>query len=280
MVETSYGISVLMSVYKNETPEYLRQAVESILNQTRKPDEIILVEDGPLTNELYKVLNELESLYPSIICRYPLSENVGLGLALKYGVEQCRFSLIARMDTDDLSVLNRLELQEKEFLTHQDLDAVGGHIAEFMSDPDKPIAYRYVPLEHNDIARYQRQRSALNHVTVMFKKDSVLKAGNYEHGLYMEDDLLWHNMISIGAKLKNLDTILCLVRIGDGMFERRGGGNYLKFYTQARKLMYDRRQISLLDLYSSIIVQFVVAIVPTNIRKWLFISLLRNSNRS
>lgn len=279
-METNYGISVLMSVYKSETPEYLRQAVESMLEQTRKPNEIVLVEDGPLTDELYETLDKLEFLYPKLIHRYPLSENKGLGLALKYGVEQCRFSLVARMDTDDLSVPNRLKLQEQEFLVDPDLDIIGGHIAEFMVDPHSPVAYRYVPLKHNDIAKYQRKRSALNHVTVMFKKKSVLQAGNYENGPYMEDDLLWHNMLSTGSKMKNLDIVLCLVRIGDGMFERRGGKDYLKLYTQARKLMYERQQIGLLDLYSSVIVQSIVTVVPISVRKKLFIHLLRNSDRS
>ena len=67
-------------------------------------------------------------------------------------------------------------------------------------------------------------------MTVMFKKDMVLKAGNYEDGLYMEDDLLWLNMIAAGAKTGNLDQILCKVRVGAGMFERRGGLRYFKLY--------------------------------------------------
>lgn len=275
MLEDNYGISVLMSVYKSEVSEYLRQAVESVLEQTRRPDELVIVEDGPLTDELYDMLEQLEISHPGLIHRYPLEENRGLGLALKYGVEQCRFSLIARMDTDDISVANRLELQEKAFLVDENLDIVGGHIAEFMIDPNSLVAYRYVPLEHSDIAEYQRKRSAFNHMTVMFKKNAVLRAGNYEHGLYMEDDLLWHNMLSTGSKMKNLDTVLCLVRIGNGMFDRRGGINYWRHYASSRQLMLERQQITRLDYWSSIIIQIVVAILPTKLRKLIFLNLLR-----
>ncbi|MGT2754013.1 glycosyltransferase [Streptococcus ovis] len=275
MSSVPYGISVLFSVYKNEKPLFLKQAVESMVYQTRVPDEIVIVEDGPLTDELYSELNDLQGRFPDLIQRYPLAENQGLGLALKFGVEKCRFSLIARMDTDDISVENRLALQEKAFEEDGILDIVGGHISEFMTVPNSPTAHRRVPLTHEEIAKYQKKRSAFNHVTVMFKKDAVLKAGNYEHGLYMEDDLLWLNMLSAGANTKNLDLVLCHVRVGDGMYERRGGFSYLQQYSGARKLMYKRHQIGFMDYASSVIVQSLVAIVPTGVRKFIFTKLLR-----
>lgn len=268
-------ISVLMSVYKNEKSRFFREAVQSMINQTRKPDEIVIVEDGPLTTELYDELRELEAVYPNVIKRVPLRKNVGLGLALRFGVENCTYPLIARMDSDDISIPTRLEKQESEFHSDSDLDIIGGHIAEFNEDIEDVVAFRKVPVEHTEIVKYQKRRSAFNHMTVMFKKTSVLAAGNYEDGLYMEDDLLWHNMISEGCKTKNLDEILCYVRVGDGMYERRGGLRYLKFYMSARKKMLDRRQITLIDFVMSILAQIAVAIVPTKIRKQLFKMFLR-----
>lgn len=268
-------ISVLMSVYKNEKAPFFREAVQSMINQTRKPDEIVIVEDGPLTTELYDELRELETVYPNVIKRVPLRENVGLGLALRFGVENCTYPLIARMDSDDISIPTRLEKQESEFHSDSDLDIIGGHIAEFNEDIEDVVAFRKVPLSHSEIIKYQRQRSALNHVTVMFKKSAVIQSGNYEGGLYMEDDLLWHNMISNGCKMKNLDEVLCYVRVGDGMYERRGGLNYLKFYAEARRTMLSRKQIKYSDFISSILIQFIVAIVPTKLRKQLFQLFLR-----
>lgn len=269
------GISVLMSVYKKEKPEFLIESVESMINQTRKPDEIVIVEDGQLTQELNIALQKLKDRYRNLIFTYPLKENVGLGLALKYGVEQCRFPLIARMDTDDVAYRDRLRMQEQAFISDPELDIIGGHISEFIEDINDPITKRYVPLEHSEIVRFQQKRSAFNHMTVMFKKDSVLKAGNYEHGLYMEDDLLWHNMLSRGMKSKNLDYVLCYVRVGDGMYERRGGFAYFQYYKNARKLMFKRNQISRFSYYYSLLVQLIVALVPTPIRQFVFIKFLR-----
>ncbi|HEM4895741.1 TPA: glycosyltransferase, partial [Streptococcus suis] len=122
-----YGISVLMSVYKNENPVFLAEAIESIIHQTRKPDEIVIIEDGPLTVELNEILEKLQNEYKNLIFTYKIKNNIGLGLALKFGVEKCRYPLIARMDTDDIACKNRLELQEEAFLKDDKLDIIGGH---------------------------------------------------------------------------------------------------------------------------------------------------------
>lgn len=271
------GISVLISVYKNEKAEFLKLSIQSMLNQTRKPDEIVIVEDGPLTDELYNMLDYLYESNPSLIRRLTLQKNMGLGLALKYGVENCNYTLIARMDSDDISVSKRLEIQEIEFEKNPQLDILGGFIEEFIDDISKPISVRKVPLTQLDIKKYQRRRSAFNHMTVMFKKDSVIKAGNYEHGLFMEDDLLWLNMISNGANLKNLPAILCHVRVGNGMFKRRGGLGYLKHYTVARYKMFKRNQISRLDFLSTFFIQVVISAIPDRFRKIIFINYLRSN---
>ena len=139
------------------------------------------------------------------------------------------------------------------------------------------VSYRRVPIKHEDIIAYQRMRSAFNHMTVMFKKEMVLKAGNYEDGLYMEDDLLWLNMISAGARTGNVDQILCKVRVGAGMFERRGGLRYLKLYRQARQRMHARGQISYGEYLKSVLIQVVVALCPGFVRQFIFLKLLRKS---
>jgi len=159
----------------------------------------------------------------------------------------------------------------------ENLDLLGGHIAEFIDQPDEIVSYRRVPINHEDIIAYQRMRSAFNHMTVMFKKEMVLKAGNYEDGLYMEDDLLWLNMISAGARTGNVDQILCKVRVGAGMFERRGGLRYLKLYRQARKRMHARGQISYGEYLKSVLIQVVVALCPGFVRQFIFLKLLRKS---
>ena len=268
--------SVLMSVYIKENPIFLKDAIESIQNQTMKPSEIILVEDGPLTSELYQVLDQIEAESEIPVKRCPLEENQGLGLALRYGVLQCQYDIIARMDTDDIAVADRFE-QQIHLMEQENLDLLGGHIAEFIDNPKEVVSYRRVPTQHADIVAYQRMRSAFNHMTVMFKKNMVLKAGNYEDGLYMEDDLLWLNMIAAGARTGNVDQILCRVRVGAGMFERRGGLRYLNLYRQARQRMLERNQISYIEYAKSVGIQAVVALCPGFIRQFIFVKLLRKS---
>ena len=268
--------SVLMSVYIKENPTFLEEAVESILHQTLKPSEVVIVEDGPLTPELYQVLEKLETQSSIPIKRYPLEQNRGLGLALQYGVLQCQYDVISRMDTDDIAVEDRFE-QQFDLMEKEKLDLLGGHIAEFIDQPDEIVSYRRVPIKHEEIIAYQRMRSAFNHMTVMFKKEMVLKAGNYEDGLYMEDDLLWLNMISAGARTGNVDQILCKVRVGAGMFERRGGLRYLKLYRQARQRMHARGQISYGEYLKSVLIQVVVALCPGFVRQFIFLKLLRKS---
>ena len=268
--------SVLMSVYIKENPIFLKDAIKSIQNQTMKPSEIILVEDGPLTSELYQVLDQIEAESEIPVKRCPLEENQGLGLALRYGVLQCQYDIIARMDTDDIAVPDRFE-QQIHLMEQENLDLLGGHIAEFIDNPKEVVSYRRVPTQHADIVTYQRMRSAFNHMTVMFKKNMVLKAGNYEDGLYMEDDLLWLNMIAAGARTGNIDQILCRVRVGAGMFERRGGLRYLKLYRQARQRMLERNQISYIEYAKSVGIQAVVALCPGFVRQFIFVKLLRKS---
>ena len=268
-------VSVLISVYAKEQPEYLEAAVMSMINQTLMAKEIVIVRDGTLTRELENTLILLQNKYP-IIKLFGYEKNRGLGLALKYGVEKCQCDLIARMDTDDISVPDRLELQVTAFEEEPTLDIVGGQIDEFEKDPKIVSGSRRVPLEHNDIVKYQRRRSALNHVTVMFKKESVLKAGNYEHAPLMEDDALWLNMISAGCKMRNLSQVLAHVRVGAGMVSRRGGMSYFRHYEKARKKALSRNQIGTVDYGVTVLVQLIVCLLPSSLRRAVFRIALRN----
>ncbi len=102
--------SVLLSVYRKEKPEYLKMSLESIRLQTVEPDEIILIEDGVLTKELYLVIEEYLKVLPNMRV-YKFDKNKGLGLALRKGVELSRYELVARMDTDDIAEPERFRIQ-------------------------------------------------------------------------------------------------------------------------------------------------------------------------
>lgn len=266
--------SVLLSIYSKEHVAYARQCFESLLNQTTPANEWVIVEDGPLTEELYTLLDEYENKFPNLIKRVPLKENMGLGLALREGIQHCSYELVARMDTDDIAVQNRFEKQLRVFQEHSEIDICGGQIEEFEDTPEVIVASRHVPLDDAAIKQYQKQRDAFNHVTVMFKKTAVLRAGNYQSAPLMEDTLLWCNMILAGATCMNLDETLVWVRIGKNMYERRGGWSYFLKYRQGRKMVRKTGYISWWDYVSSLAAQLVVALLPGNVRGFVFKRLL------
>ena len=206
--------SVLMSLYIKEKAEFFEQCMESIVNQTVKPSEIVIVFDGAISKELKRSVDTYVAMYPGWIKIINNKKNKGLGLALADGVPRCTYELIARMDTDDIARADRFEKQLEMFMNDPQLDICGSHIIEFDRSTDNVLAKRRVPLKHEDIAEYQKQRSAFNHMTVMYKKKMVLKAGNYEYCPLMEDDMLWIRMLIAGAKCANIDDYLVYARTG------------------------------------------------------------------
>ena len=268
--------SVLMSLYYKEKPEYFCQCMDSILTQTVLPDEIVIVKDGPLTKELEAALKKYVDNNVELYKIVPLEKNVGLGLALAEGIQHCSYNLVARMDTDDIAINTRFEEQLNEFAKNSELDICGSHILEFEGTTKNIVAKRRVPLNDEDIKEYQKCIDAFNHMTVMYKKDMVLRAGNYQSCLLMEDSLLWVNIILTGAVCKNIDKYLVYARVGKDMFERRGGWEYFKKYKEGRKRVYNTGYISWWDYYLTLLIQFVVAIVPNSIRSLIFKKMLRS----
>lgn len=262
--------SVLMSLYYKEKPEYVEACFQSLLNQTVKAAEWVIVEDGPLTDEMYTLLDRYQKQYPKLIRRVKLNDNQGLGLALREGIPNCRFELIARMDTDDIALKNRFEKQLQEFEKNPSLDICGSQILEFEDTPDRIVAKRSVPTEHADIIQYQKKRDAFNHMSVMYKKAAVLKAGNYCSCPLMEDTYLWVRMIQSGAVCKNIPDSLVYVRIGHDMYERRGGWKYFLKYRAGRRKVLETGYITYVDYLHTIIVQLIVALMPSKVRGWIY----------
>ena len=184
--------SVLMSVYKSEKAEYLRIAMNSMWNQTVPTNDFVLMCDGPLTDELDAVIEEMQSEHPELhVIRF--EKNGGLGHALQVGVKECKNDLIARMDSDDISRPERCEKELAVFADHPELSIVGSVIEEFTeieagaTVPTAINAKRVVPEKSEDIITFAKQRNPFNHPSVMYKKDDVLAAGNYQDVRYMQD---------------------------------------------------------------------------------------------
>ena len=266
--------SVLMSVYKKENPIYLKAAIDSVINQTLMPLDIVVVCDGSLTDELEKVLDFYKSIYPELFNIVGYEKNQGLGFALNYGLQKCKYDLVARMDTDDISVKTRFELQVAFMDTHKNIDVLGGQIVEFYEE--EIIAKREVPLNHTEIIKFIKGRNPFNHMTVMFRKSSVIKAGNYIDLHFLEDYYLWVRMLVYNCKFSNLDEILVYARTGVDMYKRRGGYKYFKSWVTLERYMLKNKLISRLYYYFTLGFRFFLQVVlPDNLRGFIFKKIAR-----
>ena len=269
------GFSVLISIYEKEKPEYFREAMDSILNQSLLPDEIILVEDGPLPAELSSVINEYSENYSKLKI-IQLKENVKLGRALAEGLLNCTYEYVARMDTDDIAVKDRFEKQYKYLQEHKEVSALGGSICEF-GDNGEEVRIKKMPLDHKDIMKYAKYRNPLNHMTVMFKKEDVLEAGSYGHFPFLEDYDLWCRLLASGKTLNNLPDILVNARCGDGLYTRRGGWDYFRRYCVLRKRQRELGLLNLCEYVISIILTFSITVPGAKVRKKLYQIFLRKT---
>ena len=272
--------SVLMSVYKNEKAVFFRRALDSMLNQTIPPEEIVIVEDGPLTDELYEALKEYREKNPSLYTTVVNEKNLGLGPSLEKGLLSCRNELVARMDTDDVAFPHRCEEQLRYFEKSPELDLVGGDISEFIGEEDHVVAYRRVPQSDSDIREYIKTRCPFNHMTVMYKKSAVIEAGNYKDLFWNEDYYLWIRMLLKGAVFGNTGTVLVNVRVGEDMYKRRGGDKYFKSEKYLQDFMRKNKIIGFKTYFMNVLKRFVVQrLLPNRLRGWVFRTFARTGSK-
>lgn len=267
--------SILMSVYYKERPEWLTISIESMLNQTLKANEFVIIKDGPLTDELEAVLGKYTVLYPQLFKIISLKQNVGLGPALAIGIQNCKNELIARMDSDDYSASDRCEKQLAEFAKDPTLDVVGCYESEFEDNLDNVISIHRVPETPDEIKNFMRRRCALLHPTVIYKKSAVLACGNYQRVPLYEDYDLFMRMVQNGARCYNLQQSLYFIRINPAFFKRRGGIQYMKTAIAFKKQQYQKKYVSLFDYIISAGSQAVVCLMPNYFRTLVYKKLLR-----
>lgn len=271
--------SVLMSVYYKENPSWFKTALDSVINQTLQPNEIVLIEDGKLTDELYKVIEEYKNQYSNLFKIIPLERNSGLGEALRVGILNCSNELIARMDADDIARNDRFEKQIQFFQEHPNVDLVGSWISEFEDEPDKIISYRQLPIEHQEIYKFGQFRCPVNHMTVMYKKDAVLKAGNYQTFKNIEDYYLWGRMLKQGAVFATIPECLVNVRAGNSMLKRRANLTY--FFNSEFPLhteLYRMGFINLKQYLRNISSKFLLRAIPQWAMAIIYRKFLRKEN--
>lgn len=263
--------SVLMSIYNQENPQHFDRAMKSIWDeQTIKPNEIVLIQDGELTDKLYQIIHYWKDKLGDIFKIISIANNIGTGGVKKIGVEQCNNELIAIMDTDDISLPNRFEKQLAIF-NNKDIDVCGGWVGEFENDETQIISHRKVAKQHNEIVLFAKTRSPMNHPTVMYKKQSVLNAGNYEkHRRTSQDYNLWVKLIIDGSKFYNIQESLVNMRTGNNQIGRRGGLKNAILEATVQKEFYNMKFINLYEFIRNVLIGSFIRLLPKTLLKIVF----------
>lgn len=265
-------VSVLMSVYDRERPEFLDAALQSIVDQTHQPAQVVLVEDGPINARLMAVIERFETMLP--LSRLHRSQNRGLGPSLQEGLAACDCGLVARMDSDDIARPSRL-VEQTQYLEKIGADIIGSSIEEFRQTPGDLAITRQLPLTHELIYTQLPRRNCFNHMTVLFRRDAVLQAGSYRDEPYFEDYGLWLRMRAEGARFGNLADVHVDARVGDGFAGRRSGLGYVKRETRALHSFWSQGLIGFSDLAFGVTVRTTIRLLPKQMLPAAYNRLLR-----
>ena len=268
--------SVLMSVYKNDHPEFLKLALQSIYeHQTVKPDEIVIVIDGPVGKEILDTLDSFSCDKQGVVKCYAQEKNMGLGEALRIGAQKCTGDYIFRMDSDDVSCPTRFERQLAFLKEHPDVDVVGGTIGEFEEDHHNIILNRCCPETHSQILHTLRKRNPMNHVTVCIRRKALENAGGYLPLKLMEDYYLWARMLVNHCVFANMPETLVWVRIGAGFVSRRGAKEQIHSRYVIQKYIHKHKLLSLPELIVNMSVFSCFIYCPPGMKAWIYRVILR-----
>lgn len=269
--------SVLIAVYEKETPLFLEEALKSVIDQKLPPDEIVLVKDGPLTIELDSIIEKFRVAHPYFINIVELKQNSGLGIALARGLLMCKHDWVARMDSDDISMEERFTKQLDFIKNHPEYDVVGSNIFEFGDNLNYANTIRKVPEMDEQIKSMAKFRNPINHMTIMFRKKSVLMAGNYQDKRYFEDYDLWVRMIQQGYRFFNIQESLLKVRTGNYMIQKRHGLAYARLEFNFFSGLYKSGFLSFQNFLLISILRIPLRLMPKNILSLVYSKFLRTS---
>lgn len=275
--------SLLITVYGGDREEYVRAAFRSAVNdQVLRPDQVVLVQDGPVSAELALCLKELVATSPVEVVFLHLGHNRGLGPALDAGLDASSNDIVARMDADDVAMPHRFKLQVP--LVRAGADLVGAGLLEFGVSVDNIVGRRIPPSDPLDIARYSRIHDPFNHPTVVYRRSAVVQAGGYGDLPLMEDYWLFVRMIANGAKVVNVAEPLVYYRVSDGAYERRGGRALLSSELRLQREMREHGFITYPQYLRNVMLRGGYRLVPTMVRKpfyrWIVAPYGARRNRS
>lgn len=265
-----FDYSVLMTVFEKDSPDYFKQGVNSMLNQTVKTNDFVLVCDGPITDELEKVIEEVFAGYEDILNLVRLPQNVGLGQALNQGLLLCKNEWVARMDDDDISHPKRCEIELKYIEDNPFVSIVGSYVNEFDSNVEKPVRIKKVPTTQDEILKYSKRRNPFNHSSVMIKKSDIIAAGNYSLLRTNQDVETWIRVLNKGYKGANIDQALVDFRFNEDTYYRRKDWKNIKLLLDVWKGFRKQKYCSLVDYLFVVAVQTAMFLMPQKLLEWVY----------
>lgn len=272
--------SILSSIYYKENPQHFNECMISLWEkQTLKADEMVLVEDGELTSELYEIIQEWQNKLGDLLKVIKLPKNVGTGKAKNIGLQNCNYDIVCIVDTDDIYMRDRFEKQINFFKAHPDIDIIGGQIYEFIDDLNNISGVREVPLEHQELIGFSKKKSPFNNMTIAYKKEAIINVGGYHHHLWMEDYNLFLRLIANGYKLQNLPDFLVYARIDNGMHGRRRGWQYIQSEKQLFDLKLQLKIQPLVPATMLFLVRSAFRLLPSALLGKVYNSILRNGKK-
>lgn len=301
--ETTPPFTLLMAVYGgNSLREVERSVQSSTIEQTLPPSQIVIVRDGAVQEPVQRYLDTLQSTMsvwftaehpdepvPEVMI-VPLDENRGLAHALNVGLQHCQYDIVARADSDDVSLPNRFATLIPLFVrrsnaAHTDeqsrrpVDVMGSAIREFSDDEDDPGQIRMLPAEGADLERYARMQSPVHHPSVVFRKSTVLDAGGYpEDSGRFEDYMLWERLMLAHARFLNVPQPLVLYRTSEAAYERRGGSEMFRDELRLQWRFLRDGFTTPWQFLRNVFVRAVYRVIPTSLRKRAYRSMTSRHN--
>ena len=266
--------SVLMAVYKKEQPLFFKEALRSVFEQSLIPNEVVLVKDGPLTEELEQIIVDFSSKNEQLKV-ITLEKNQGLGEALRIGLNACSFDLVARMDSDDICKPYRFEKQIAFLKEHKEITIVGSWIEEFSDCKEEIEAIRELPQEDKQLKIIMKWRNPFNHMTVMFRKKDILAVGGYQPFYLLEDYYLWNRLANANYYFANIGESLLWARGGYTMLERRGGWKYVVSESKLLKFMYRSGRINIVEFGANLMMKSIIRLIGKHLRHTIYTFFLR-----
>ncbi len=269
--------SVIMSIYDKVDENHLLASINSILNQTYKTNEFIIIKDGKLTKKQEKVINEAIKKSPNIFKCFEFENNQGAGIAYNKGLEMCTNKWAAIMDSDDYAVPEKFEKQMNYLLNNPEIDLIGSNAVEFIDSLNNVVSYRKMPENQIDIIKFAHSRCPMIQPTVIFKVEAVRKSGSYQHSPLTEDYDLYIRMIENGYIFYNYQEILYYVRTSKVFFQRRGGIKYLKPILNFKYKHFKNGFFSLFEFLKTSLASLIVSLMPNCLRATFYKLFLRET---